>query len=430
MAAAETLTIHLPGGAILARRRDNLIHARGIRYAHATRFARPQALPDWEGIWDCTGPASVCPQNASRLARVTGVLEGNRDQNEDCLHVSVVAPTTVRAAPVMVFLHGGAYVTGGGDLDAYSPHKLAKEGVVAVTITHRLGVFGYLPIPDLAPANLGLLDQIEAMRWIQKNIKAFGGDPNNVTVFGQSAGADAIYCLLVADNTDELFHRAILQSLPLGRLYDENRDKMTRAMSQHASNALSPADLVVAPVSHLLDLQKQLLGVARSVSPALLPFGPIFGEHPLPPENILSDRFIAAARRKPLFVGYTANEETAFTHIDSREQAPAYLYNLFQGETDHLLQHTSTALGRGLPSYEIRWYTKGNGDLQATHCIELPFLLGDWPAWKHAPMLQGADAEEGVERVGTSVRNLWVAFARGEDLGGRKYIIDETFKFP
>ena len=387
-------------------------------------------MPDLEGIQDCTGPASVCPQNASRLARVTGVLEGNRDQDEDCLHVSVVAPPSARAAPVMVFLHGGAYVTGGGDLDAYSPHNLAKKGIVAVTITHRLGVFGYLPIPDLAPANLALLDQIEALRWIQKNIKAFGGDPANVTLFGQSAGADTIYCLLVGDNTDGLFHRAILQSLPLGRLYDENRDEMTRAMSQHASNALSPARLAVAPVSDLLDLQKQLLGVARSASPALLPFGPVFGEHPLPPEDLLSDRFLSAARRKPLFIGYTANEETAFTHIDSREVAPAYLYNLFQGETDRLLQHTSTALGRRLPNYEVRWYPKENNDLQATHCIDLPFLLGDWPAWKHAPMLQGADAEEAVERVGTAVKNLWIAFARGEDLGGRKYIIDERFNFP
>lgn len=423
-------TIHLPGGAILVRHQDNLIHARGIRYAHAKRFERPRAVPDWEGIQDCTGPASVCPQNASRLARVTGALEGNRDQDEDCLHVSVAAPASVRAAPVMIFLHGGAYVTGGGDLDAYSPHDLAKKGVVAVTITHRLGIFGYLPIPDLAPANLGLLDQIEALRWIQKNIKAFGGDPANVTLFGQSAGADAIYCLLVGDNTDDLFHRAILQSLPLGRLYDENRDEMTRAMSQHASNALSPARLAVTPVSDLLDLQKQLLGVARSVSPALLPFGPIFGEHPLPPEDLLSDRFLSAARRKPLFIGYTANEGTAFTHIDSRKQAPAYLYNLFQRETDPLLQHSSTALGRRLPNYEVRWYPKESNDLQATHCIDLPFLLGDWSAWKHAPMLQGADAEEAVERVGTAVKNLWVAFARGEDLGGRKYIIDERFNFP
>lgn len=423
----DELTVHLPGGGILARHQDNLIHARGIRYAHAKRFQRPQAVPDWDGIQDCTQPAPVCPQNTSHPPRGTGVLDGNREQSEDCLHVSVVAPTSAQAAPVMAFLPGGGYTLWGGDLDAFIPHGLARKGVVVVTITYRLGIFGYLPIPNLAPANLGLLDQIEALRWIQKNIAAFGGDPEHVTVFGQSAGADAIYCLLVADNTDELFHRAILQSAPLGRLYDENRDEATRAMSQHASSALSHTDLAVAPVSHLLDLQKQLPGVSSSVSPTLLPFRPLFGEYPLPPENLHSDCFMSAARRKPVFLGYTADEITSFTHLDPRKP---YFYNLFQGEADRLLQHTSTVLGRRLPSYEVRWYPKGNNNLNATHCMDLPFLLGDWSAWKHAPMLQGADAEKVVEKVGISVKNLWVAFARGEDLGGRKYIIDGSFYFP
>ncbi|RJE22799.1 Carboxylesterase family [Aspergillus sclerotialis] len=430
METTENITIHLPGGAILAQKNDKLIRARGIKYAHARRFEKPRAATCWDGVQDCTQPASVCVQNPSRLGPVTGNLEGNRIQSEECLHVSVVAPSSARAAPVMVFLHGGAYVTGGGDVDAYSPHALASRGVVAVTVTYRLGVFGYLPIPNLAPANLGFLDQIEALRWVQKNIEAFGGDPTNVTLFGQSAGADAIYCLMVADDTEDLFHRAIMQSLPLGRLSDENRHEMTRTMSQHAIQRPSIENLATAPVSALLDLQKQLLGVARSVSPALLPFVPVFGQYPLPTEDRISSRFISAARRKALFLGYTADEGTAFRHFASSAQDPPYFYNLFQGSTDGVIEQISRELGQVPPSYEVRWYPKGNNDLRATHCLELPFILGDWYAWKEAPMLQGANSQEVVEKVGAAVKDLWVAFARGEDFADRKFIIDENFHFP
>lgn len=430
METTENITIQLPGGAILGQRNDKLIRARGIKYAHARRFEKPRAVTSWDGVQDCTQPASVCAQNPSRLGPVTGNLEGDRVQDENCLHVSVVAPLAVRAAPVMVFLHGGAYVTGGGDVDAYSPHALSSRGVVAVTVTYRLGVLGYLPIPNVAPANLGFLDQIEALRWVQKNIDAFGGDPKNVTVFGQSAGADAIYCLMVADDTEDLFHRAIMQSLPLGRLDDENRHEMMRAMSQHAVQSSSHENLATAPVSVLLDLQKQLLGVARSVSPALLPFVPIFGEYPLPTEDRLSERFISAARRKPLFLGYTADEGTAFKHFASSAQDPAYFYNLFRGSTDGVIQQIARELDQTPPSYEVRWYPKGNNGLQATHCLELPFILGDWSAWKEASMLQGENAQKVVEKVGAAVKDLWVTFARGEDLVGRKFIIDENFRFP
>lgn len=331
----------------------------------------------------------------------------------------------------MVFLHGGANVSGAGDVDAYNPHGLASRGVVAVTITYRLGVFGYLPVPNLAPANLGLLDQIEALRWVQWNINAFGGDPANVTLFGQSAGADAIYCLLVAENTTGLFHRAILQSLPLGRLNDENSHEMTRAMSQYASDQSSSShvDLETAPVSDMLDLQKQLLGVARTVSPALLPFMPIFGEDPLPPKECLAERFISAAHHKPLFFGYTADEGTAFTHIAAKDQDPAYFHHLFQGATENVLQQLSGALHQTPPCFEVRWYPAGNDEFKATHCIDLPFILGDWSAWENAPMLRGVDAREVVERVGPAVKDLWVAFAKGMNLGGRRFIIDENFRF-
>ena len=322
-------------------------------------------------------------------------------------------------------------MSGGGDVDAYSPHQLAGQGIVAVNVTSRLGILGYLPIPGIAPANLGLLDQIEALKWIQNNISGFGGDPGSVTLYGQSAGADSIFCLMVADKTDALFQRAILQSLPIGRLDDENRDEMTQAMSEHARRCLFSGDPSTVPIPSLLAEQKDVLGLSRTVSPScLLPFGPVLGEFPLPGKDQVLDRFIAAAKSRPLFIGYTANEATAFTHIDAREEAPAYLYNLFQGATDDLLRKMNQGLGWQTPRYEVTWYPGGSDALKATHCIELALLLGDWPTWKDAPMLRGTDAEKAIESIGPAMRRLWAAFAQGQDLTGKNFVVNASFHFP
>lgn len=427
---ARRITIRLAAGPIAAVTDGKITRARGIPYATAARFQKPHACNPWEDVRDCTQPASICPQNPSRLGLVNGDLEKGRSQDEDCLHISVAAPASVQDAPVMVFLHGGAWVSGGGDLDAYSPHQLASRGVVAVTVTHRLGILGYIPIADVAPANLGLLDQIEALKWIQRNISSFGGNAANVTLFGQSAGADAIFCLAVADGTEGLFHRGILQSPPTAMRDDENREEMTKAMSQHTRRALTPENAATVSVSSLLSLQKELLGVARGVSPALLAFGPVMGDYPLPPASDVWGRFLSAAKRQPMLFGWTSNEYTAFTQIDTREEAESYLFHLFKGSTEQLVQRITREVGRQPPSYEFTWYPEGSEKLKATHCIDLPLLLGDWSAWREAPMLQGPGTQGTVEALGDSVKNLWVAFASGTDLDSKRFTIDKNFAFP
>ncbi|KAH8168444.1 carboxylesterase family protein [Sarocladium implicatum] len=428
-AASERITIQLPGGPIRALSDGDIIRARGIRYATAARFSPPQPVTSWTEPRDCTQKASICPQNPSRLGLVNGDLERGMTQSEDCLHVSVAAPSRANNAPVMVFIHGGAWVSGGGDLDAYSPVNLAQKGVVAVNITHRLGVFGYIPIPGVAPANLGLLDQIEALRWVQHNISAFGGDSSNVTLFGQSAGGDAIFALAIADVPDVLFHRGILQSSPTAMRDDLNRDAMTKTMSEHAAQIVTPENASKLPVETLLSLTKDLLGVARTVSPALLSYGPILGSNPLPPADEAWKRFLSASQDRVFMFGYTANEDTAFSQIDSRSEATAYLLNLFQRSTDELADHVSKATGKTPPTYELVWHPEGSEKLKATHCIDLPMLLGDWDAWKDAPMLQGANSKGAVESIGEGMKNLWVAFARGKDLGSTKFVIDKDFTF-
>lgn len=432
MSVEKEITLHLPGGSILALSDGKLIRARGIPYATAKRFRPPQAVSPWDGVRDCTKPASVCYQNPSRLWAITGELEKGREQSEDCQHVSVVALKSAFSAPVMVFFHGGAYVSGGGDVDSYSPLELAKKGVVAVNVTHRLGVFGYLPIPDIAPANLSILDQIAALEWVQRNIHVFGGDPRNVTLYGQSAGADTIYCLCVSGIADHLFERGILQSPPFAKLQDRNRQEMLQKMSLHVLQGILSSDGMVADVSaaRILELNREVLGIARATSNSLLPFGPVFGESPLPPESELHDRFMAAARQKRLLIGCTAQEETAFAHIDSREGAREYHHHLFQGSTNNMLEAMAKDLGEPPASYEFTWHPEGC-DLKATHCLELVLLLGDWDAWKNAPMVQGKGAKEAMEgALGEAIKNFWVAFAKGEDLGSKKYILDGNFTWP
>ena len=433
MSAEKEITLSLPGGQILAVSDGEMIRARGIPYATAERFQPPKPVSSWEGVRDCTKPASVCYQNPSRLWPVTGEIEKGRDQTEECQHVSVAALTSASAAPVMVFFHGGAYVSGGGDVDAYSPVALARKGVVAVNVTHRLGVFGYLPIPDIAPANLSILDQIAALKWVQRNIHVFGGDPKNVTLYGQSAGADTIYCLCVSGAADHLFERGILQSPPFAKLQDSNRQKMLQKMSQHVLQGLLSSNDTVAdvPAARILERTKEVMGIVRDTSNSLLPFGPVFGEYPLPPESELHDRFMAAAKQKRLLIGYTAQEETAFAHIDSREGAKEYLYHLFQGSTNMMLENMAKELDEPPASYEFAWYPEGCDQFKATHCLELALLLGDWDAWKNAPMVQGRDAKKAIEgTLGDAVKNFWVAFAKGEDLGSKKYIIDGDFTWP
>lgn len=205
-----------PAGEIIGHRDGDVLRARGIRYARAARFQRPIAEAPTDTI-DATRPAPGCPQPPMDfLERALGVKRGELEFDEDCLRLSVTVPadaTATDALPVMVMIHGGSYTSGAGDLAIYDPARLVSEQrVIVVNVTYRLGLLGYLGDGADRPANLGLLDQIEALRWVRTNISAFGGDAESVTVFGQSAGGDATAHLMIARGTEGLFRRAIIQS--------------------------------------------------------------------------------------------------------------------------------------------------------------------------------------------------------------------------
>ena len=195
---------------------------RAVPYAAAPtgelRFKPPQPMPGWQGVRDATRDGPIAPQGRSRLAHVMGDFE--RPQSEDCLTLTVWTPAAdSRKRPVLVWIHGGAFASGAGSLPWYSGERLAANGdVVVVSINYRLGALGFLCLPGISEGNLGLLDQVAALRFIRDNIAAFGGDPDNVTVVGQSAGAASIAIIMTMPQAGGLFRRAILQSTPFGRM--------------------------------------------------------------------------------------------------------------------------------------------------------------------------------------------------------------------
>ncbi|MEQ1492969.1 MAG: carboxylesterase family protein [Terricaulis sp.] len=192
----------------------------GVPYAAppvgALRFAEAQAPAAWSGARDATQRGYIAPQYTPTAAELEKALPGldiepliggNQVQGDDFLVLNIWKPSGAQTGlPVMVFIHGGSFTGGAGAADVYDGSAFARQGIVCVTINYRLGIEGFLPIPG-APTNLGLRDQIAALKWVQANAAAFGGDAGNVTVFGESAGAMSIANLLASPLTKGLFRR-------------------------------------------------------------------------------------------------------------------------------------------------------------------------------------------------------------------------------
>lgn len=400
---------------------DGLTAFRGVPYARAERFAPPEPVRPWTGVRDATRHGPVSPQPPVRADAVMGPPQDGLVQDEDCLNLTVVTPGADGGRrPVMVWIHGGAYVSGAASFDFYDGRKLAAEGdVVFVAINYRLGALGYLRLPGVSPGNLGLLDQLSALRWVKRNIAAFGGDPDRVIVFAHSAGAHSLACLMTMPAARGLFRRAILQSAPLG-LKPNSEARATR-IARSFTNALK-ADPRTATVDEILAAQAAAIvkasGPGGLVSP---PFCPTAGTDPLPGAK----RWLAATVADiDVMIGTTRSEMNSFLNgkpatarIERIPWAGRRGLAAVEAITSRLVFETPSlrfadtlaAAGRRVFTYRFDWAAPGS-IFGACHCIELPFLLGDRAAWATAPMLAGAEWDA-IEEIGRTMRRSWLSFA-------------------
>ncbi|MGA0863226.1 MAG: carboxylesterase/lipase family protein [Ilumatobacteraceae bacterium] len=306
---------------------------RGIRYAHAARFSPPvdQTGESYEA--DAVQWGSLCPQNPGFLELMAG-YDAN-SASEDCLSLNVFSPADCDEGsrlPVLFWIHGGAYLTGGGSLSWYHGSHLARRGAVVVTINYRLGALGYL-----GRDNLGTLDQISALRWTHRNIQAFGGDPGNVTVFGESAGGSALVALMASPDAAGLFHRAWAMSPSIGQLRDAQRADDAMAQYLDLLGASTLDDLRSESLDSLLKAQATL---AARASRGFDHFSPAGGGAALP-HGILD----AAARCPvPLVIGTTRDENKLFTAFD--DAARAATIDDWHAETDRVFGDAAVAARR------------------------------------------------------------------------------------
>ena len=297
---------------------------KGIPYAASTagamRWKPPQPAPSWDGVREGTEFGDACIQN----------LDGSRppwtepfmhqgEISEDCLNLNIWVPTEQTAPlPVLVYIHGGGFNEGSNAIAVYDGEALAQKGLVVVTINYRMGVLGFLAHPELTAeegtsGNFGMLDQVAALEWVRDNIAAFGGDPGNVTISGQSAGAMSIYLLTASPLARGLFHRAIVQSGPggLASFGLTGTEAMAGPLAEAEATGVQFADTKGA--SSLKDLREMpveaLMQPVEDAPP--MRFRPIVDGHFLT-DDIVAVYAAGNQNDTPMMSGFNADEGSAF----------------------------------------------------------------------------------------------------------------------
>ncbi|MDQ3291397.1 MAG: carboxylesterase family protein [Bacteroidota bacterium] len=417
-----------PAGFIIGWHDQGVIRATGIRYAYANRFQPPVPIPPAQEPIMATTWAPACPQPA--VPPLNQVLGGSPiahlETDEHCQRLSITLPANApsEGLPVMVWIHGGSYTSGAGDATVFDPKALVMEQqVIVVSITYRLGLFGFLGGYSHRAANLGLLDIIEAIRWVKINISAFGGDPNNVTLFGHSAGGDAVAHLMIAEGTENLFQRVIIQSAPLG--ISTGRRKMTEAMAKMAARV--PDDAII---EEIIAQQATISSVTKKFGlKAGMPFGTQYGHAPLPNEHELETAWLRCSSRYDVLIGFTAEETSLFLPRMKLLQRVTKLPLIGKIIKSLLVRITTKKVyadaarqfakrhakgGGRVYLYKITWGSKTN-DFGATHTIDLPLLFGDKETWQKSELTKGIPWSE-IQHHGQEIRALWAQFARSGQL--------------
>jgi para-nitrobenzyl esterase len=480
----DALIVNTTAGAVRGSDADGVAAFRGIAYAAPPvgplRFAPTQAPEAWEGVRSAEQPAVCPPQPPGRAELLMGPLQA--EQDEDCLTLNVWAPSDAGPGdrlPVLVFFHGGGFMYGGGAAPWYDGSVMARRGrMVVVTVNYRLGALGYLYLPpgtfgDRPVANMGLLDQLRSLEWVRDNIDAFGGDPNCVTVSGQSAGGISIVALKAMPAAVGLFHRAIPWSSGLSMPAKTPGEVAEATELFLAAAGVKPGDgdaLLALPVEKIVAAQEEALirlamGVmSRGIDPrtrplSMAPFQPVL-------DGVsLTDEPVAAARAGSfddidLFSGCNAQEmrfayasDPTFWDLD--RDAVIAMASAAWGEQGVRIFEAHEKLNpgasppdvyvdmvaiegdypQGAEILELRpatatpgyfgfftWRSPAaNGRLGACHTCELPFVFNNLEQWSSAPMVTEGDPDE-VRALSDRLQDAWIAFAATGDPGFPAYV--------
>jgi para-nitrobenzyl esterase len=311
--AAKGPVVDAPAGLLEGRDEGTQRVFEGIPYAlppvGPARWKPPAPMPRWPGSRSATALGPACIQPTARLASIYTNELG--PMSEDCLTLNIWAPRDAHGAPVFVWIHGGALLTGSSREALYDGAKLAARGIVLVSINYRLGVLGFLAHPELSAespigvsGNYGLLDQIEALRWIKRNIGAFGGDPANVTIAGESAGGLSVMYLLAAPDARGLFAKAIAESAYMVSMPDLKERRVGTPPAEESGAKLA-AKLQAKDIRALRAMDAVVLSDG-AVAGGFIPLGTADG-HVLPRQ--LVDTFDRGEQAHvPLLAGFNSGE--------------------------------------------------------------------------------------------------------------------------
>ena len=325
-----------------------------------------------------------------------------KNQSEDAFRLNVWTIGSQTKKPVLFWIHGGGFLTGGGALPWYNGQSLAENGdIVVVTVNYRLGALGHLYQPGVADDNLALHDLITALTWVKDNIAVFGGDPDQITVAGQSVGAWYTLALFASPLARDMIHRIGLLSFP-GAAEPLTKDKaaMLTAILLAQLGLDDPAELTQVPVEKIVTAQGAvaLEMQKRTGDPVPTGFYPYIDGHIIT-GSIMQGALDRANAQTQLFAGTTTNETTAFFQQPAVKKQANY-FEMIQKTTADIFQIPTQTLVAGFaaqqaPSYlyDMAFAAKYPMML-ACHCIDLPFIFNNFAQWDNAPMLADVDTSK------------------------------------
>jgi para-nitrobenzyl esterase len=446
-------TVETMNGRVSGFSKDGIFRFNGIAYAKPPvgplRWRMPEPPESWAGVRDCSRFGPIAPQIQGAAEGLLGGTAGQK--SEDCLYLNIWTPACDdQKRPVMVWVHGGAFVTGAGSVGTYNGKHLALKGdVVVVTFNYRLGALGFLNLADATNEALpgtgaeGIADQIAALHWVKVNIASFGGDPDNVTVFGESAGGMSVGALLASPGAVDLFHKAIPQSgaADIGKAREKSARIAHFFLGKLGIGASDAATLREASWETILDAQKEVLAEPRATGS--LPFQPTIDGTILPRRAIECVR-AGSARGIPVMTGTTREEWKLFTAAQAKlrlmdvarlrrytaglvgdDRADEVLAAYPDGSpferwnavmTDHSFAIPAVRLAEAQAPYAPTWLYRFDwrsnflgGVLGSCHALELGFVFGTYKE-KLAAAFFGSGTK--ADALSNAMIQAWTSFAR------------------